>query len=89
MLIPLSLSNAFVSIQDPVQHPVWVCTALVIQNLKFWGGGGVGVCHAMTYPHPHHHPKMKLSLGVVVVVVAVFVSEHHFNHSWDILHSRG
>ena len=34
---------------------------------------------------------MKLSLGVVVVVVVVVVvaSEHHFNHSWDILHSRG
>ena len=53
MLIALSFSNAFVSIQDPVQHPVWVCTAL-IQNLKSSFGVvvGVGVCHAMTYPPP-------------------------------------
>ena len=29
MLIPLSFSNSFVSIQDPVQHPVWVHTVHV------------------------------------------------------------
>ena len=50
----MSFSNAFVPIQDNVQHPVWVCTALVIQNLKSSFGVvvGVGVCHAMTYPPP-------------------------------------
>ena len=35
MLIPLSFSNSFVSIQDPVQHPVWVHTAhvCIIQHM--------------------------------------------------------
>ena len=46
MLIPLSFSNAFVSIQDPVQHPAWVCTAL-IQNLKSSFGVVVGVGYVM------------------------------------------
>ena len=50
-------------------------------QVEFGGGGGGMACH--TTPTT---PKLSC-LGVVGVVV--LACEHHFNHSWDILHSRG